>query len=166
MAHIALPDEHMILIGMIAIRSEVAEQLLDLLVQGWFGDLPSGLIQDVREMGLQRKARMLCGGFQDALPQERDEVAALFARLLAAQDERKGVLHQAWVLSEAQDIGAVAQPMLTADDGCKRVTSGTLRELDRVLASLPLELTLLFARATEARKARQSASPDTPEAPG
>jgi hypothetical protein len=163
MAQIVLPDEHLILIGMIAIRSEVVEQLLDMLLQGWFHDLPEDLMQDVRQVGLERKASMLCDAFSAALPGERTATETLFDRLLAAQDTRRAVLHEAWVLSEAPDVRAVSQPM-GSDAPRRRVTAQTLRELDRAFASVSLELTLLFARASEARTPPPPASPDRPEA--
>lgn len=161
MAQIILPDEHLILIGMIAIRSELTEQLLDMLLQGWFRDLPLGLMQDVRQVGTERKARMLCEAFQAALPEERAGIDALFDRLLTTREDRKAVLHEAWVLSEAPDIRALGQPLPAGEGPRRRVTTRSLRDLDRALASLSLELTLLFARASEARTAPSPASPDT-----
>ncbi|MGH7041312.1 MAG: hypothetical protein ACREFY_04170 [Acetobacteraceae bacterium] len=136
---------------MIAIRAEVGEQLLDMLLEGWFRDLPHGLMQDVREVGVERKVEMLREVFQQALPAEHASVATLFARLLDAQDDRKAILHEAWVLAEAPDVRSLGQSLLAGETRRRRITTRTLSELDRTLASLLLELTLLFARASEAR---------------
>ncbi len=162
MVDITLPDEHLILIGMIAIRAEVGEQLLDMLLEGWFRELPHGMMQDVQEVGIERKADMLREAFQRALPAEHEAIAGLFARLLDANDDRKAILHEAWVLAEAPDVRATGRALLAGEAPRRRVTTRTLSRLDRTLASLLLELTLLFARASEARSAPPPASPDTP----
>ena len=166
MPQITLPDEHLSLIGMIAIRSEVGTQLLDMLLQGWFHDLPQGLMQDVRRVDAERKAEMLREAFQAVLPAESRAIAALFARLRVANEDRKAMLHEAWVLAEAPDVQGLALRLLSGDEPRQRVTTRSLSALDRTIASLLLELTLLYARASEARTAPPSASPDRPEPPG
>lgn len=167
MPEMILPDEHLILIGMIAIRAEVVEQLLDMLLVGWFRDLPADLMQEVHQVGAERKARMLHEAFDSALPEERTVTEALFARLETAQAERKAGLHEAWVLSEALDLQALDLPtsarMPAAESGSRPlVTTRSLKALDRAFASIAVELTLLFARAREARPAPPPASPDRP----
>ena len=166
MPQIILPDEHLTLIGMIAIRSEVAAQLLDMLLQGWFHDLPQGLMQDVRQVDSQRKADMLREAFQVALPAESRAITDLFARLRTADEDRKAMLHEAWVLAEAPNVRTLGAALLSGEEPRRRVTTRTLSELDRMIASLLLELTLLYARASEARTTPPSASPDRPAPPG
>ncbi len=162
MVDISLPDEHLILIGMIAIRAEIGEQLLDLLLEGWFRDLPHGMLQDVRDVGTARKTDMLREAFQRALPAERDAIAGLFVRLLEANVDRRAILHEAWVLTETPDVRSAGRALLTDEAPRRRVTTRTLSRLDRTLASLLLELTRLLARACYGRSAPPPASPGTP----
>ena len=106
---------------------------------------------------------MLREAFQAALPAESRDIAALFTRLRDADEDRKAVLHEAWVLAEAPDIQTIGAPLLAAGVARQRITTRTLSALDRTIASLLLELTLLYARANEARTAPPGASRDRPE---
>ncbi len=162
MPPITLPDEHLTLIGMIAIRSDVGEQLQDMLLQGWWRDLPEALIRDTMHMSAERRADLLREAFETVLPAEREQIEAFFDRWRQAHEDRKAIMHEAWVLSETPDIRALGQPVLAGGEPRRRITTGMLSALDQTFAALLLELTVLYARANEARSVPPSASPDTP----
>ncbi len=157
MPPITLPDEHLAMIGMIAIRSDVGEQLQDMLLQGWWRDLPEALLRDTMHMSPERRADLLREAFETVLPDEREAIGGFFDRWRAAHEERRGVMHEAWVLSETPDIRALGQSVMAGAEPRKRITTAMLSALDQTFAALLLELTVLYARANEARSSRPSA---------
>lgn len=157
MAALSLPDEHLTLISMIAIRGDVSEQLQDMLLQGWWRDMPEPLLRETMHMSAERRADLLREAFETVLPEERATIADFFDRWRAAHEERRAVMHEAWVLSESPDIRGIGQEMLTGGDPRRRITTSMLSALDQTFATLLLELTVLYARATEARSAPRSA---------
>ncbi|MGC8475449.1 MAG: hypothetical protein ACP5NP_03760 [Acetobacteraceae bacterium] len=157
MPALTLPDEHLTLISMIAIRGDVSEQLQDMLLQGWWRDMPEALLRDTMHMSAERRADLLREAFETVLPDERATIEDFFDRWRDAHDERRAVMHEAWVLSESPDIRGIGQAMLTGGEARRRITTSMLSALDQTFATLLLELTVLYARANEARSARPSA---------
>lgn len=165
MKSIPLPDDYLVRFGLIAIRAAASEQLIDMLFQGWFGTLLPSLAQDADWYSIERKMQLLSEAFQAVLPEERVDIASVMARLRQAAADRANMMHEAWVLLEAPSVRDMDRIEIDGGLARTRVTVPLLSELDQTLASLLVELTMLFGKASAARSPQLPASPDRPGAP-
>jgi len=165
MKSIPLPDDFLVRFGLIAIRAAASEQLIDMLFQGWFGGQLPSLAQEARALSPERKMQLLSEAFQAALPEDRGQIASVATRMRRSVEDRANIMHEAWVLLEAPSVRELEGIDTDGGPARTRVTVPLLNELDQTLASLLVELTMLFGKASAARSPQLHTSPDRPGAP-